>query len=250
MRRGLLALLLLAAAHALSAGGATEREAERAPARADLLIRQDILDRLAWDARVEAVFLDAVVREGQVVLLGSTATAAGREAAEADVRDLPGVRSVDNRLEVRARPAAVPDEVIGRQVRMILDWLPEIEDRTDVVVFVINGAVILQGQTEALWKKERIGQVAALPAGVARVINEVAVVPAVAVGDDRITRDIQAELARAAPETAGRVAVEVAGGRVTLSGTLPSAAARRAAREAALYCRGVVALDDRLLVER
>ena len=111
-----------------------------------------------------------------------------------------------------------------------------------------GGLVILQGQTDALWKRERFGEIAALPAGVGRVVNEIAVAPPLRAADDRIARDIRAELQRCAPEAAGRIGVEVAGGRVTLTGTVPSAAVRRAAREAVLYCRGAAELDDRLRI--
>ena len=106
MRRVLLVPLLLAARLLAAAGGA--EPASRAADRPDLLIRQAVLDRLAWDDRVRPVLLDAVVREGRVVLLGTVPTAAARAAAGADARDLPGVRSVDNRLEVQPLPPPSP----------------------------------------------------------------------------------------------------------------------------------------------
>ena len=249
LRRGLLIPLLLAARLLAAAGGAEPADSPAADHQ-DLRLRRAVLERLAWDDRVRPLLLEVVAQDGLVVLLGTVPSALAREAAGEDARDLPGVRSVDNRLEVQVPSPPVPDETIRRQIRMLLDWQPEGGGWSDeVVVLVAGGRVILRGQTEALWKRERLGEVAALPAGVSRVINEIVVVPALRAADGRIARDIRAELLRRAPEGAGRIGVEVAEGRVTLTGTVPSAAVRRAARETVLCSRGAVALDDRLLID-
>ncbi len=215
----------------------------------DSRIRRAVLDQLAGDDRVQAVLADAIVQEGRVTLLGSVAALSGREAAEQGVRGLPGVRSVDNRLQVNAGAAPPPDEAIARRIRMMLDWCPEVDDLSEVLVLVAGGVVTLQGHTEALWKKERIGAIASIPEGVRRVDNEITVEPPEPAGDERIGRDLLAALGRSVPEAVGRVAVGVAGGKVTLAGAVPSGAVRRAALEAASSCRGVVAVEDRLYVE-
>jgi len=82
--------------------------------------------------------------------------------------------------------------------------------------------------------------------GVQSVTNEIAVVPSQQVRDETIAADIVAALERSASVTADDVTVRVTDGKVTLSGTVPTSAAKRAARKAAVNTAGVKEVEDRI----
>lgn len=88
-------------------GGATalEQAPERAAAatakRPDASLRDEILERLDDTDLPDAGDLDVQVRDGVVMLAGGVEDDAVRDAIEACVADVAGVREVENRLVVR-----------------------------------------------------------------------------------------------------------------------------------------------------
>jgi osmotically-inducible protein OsmY len=68
----------------------------------DTRIREAIEQQLASTLVADPVDVAVVVSEGAVVLEGTVDDAGERAATEACVRGVPGVRSVENRLRVRA----------------------------------------------------------------------------------------------------------------------------------------------------
>jgi hypothetical protein len=68
--------------------------------RSDERVREDVIDRLTEDARVDASEIDVRVERGEVTLHGSVHDRSMRRAAEECIENLPGVRDVHNELKI------------------------------------------------------------------------------------------------------------------------------------------------------
>ena len=116
-------------------------------------------------------------RDGNVVIHGSVGSEADKERAEATVREVSGVKSVKNLLEVvpadQKEQVQFEDSVTKARVEAELK-----ADRTlrDVkVASVNNGVVLLKGKVHQLSTKLRAAQTAYAVPGVLRVATEIEV---------------------------------------------------------------------------
>jgi osmotically-inducible protein OsmY len=80
------------------------------------------------------------------------------------------------------------------------------------------------------------------------VDNRLRVEPAATVQDRQIERDIRSSMARNMFVDAGKVAILVKNGVVTLKGTVSNYRANRLARDIANYTSGVVRVNNELVV--
>jgi osmotically-inducible protein OsmY len=211
-------------------------------------IKQDVVDQLAWDDRVNAADVHVEVRDGTVVLQGEVPNYWAKIAAVEDAELVRGVRRVDDRLNIRWAPAYTPsDAELRDEVDRALRGDPNI-DTTRTSIGVSDGVVSLDGTVDGLWKKCHAQRVASGVTGVVGIDNRLAVVPTGKFSDEAIASGVVAALKRNVLVDAERVGVRVCDGVVTLSGSVSSSRARRAAKDAALHTAGVLDVHDDLLV--
>ena len=84
----------------------------------DQALMDDVLCRIDHDPRVDASRVDVECEAGRVTLTGSVPWMYQKLAAEFDVKALPGVRAVENRIVVHSAISA--EDVLDR----IRGWLP------------------------------------------------------------------------------------------------------------------------------
>ncbi len=211
-------------------------------------IKQDIVDQLAWDDRVNAATVDAEVHDGTVVLRGTVPSYWSRTAAVEDAEIVPGVQRVEDQLTVRWPPVYTPsDSDLWKDVDRALRWNPNI-DTTRISIDVLGGVVTLEGTVDSLWKKAHAERVASDVAGVISIDNRLAVVPTRDYTDEAIATDIVNALKRNSLIDAESVDVGVVNGIVTLNGTVANLAARRAARDTAWRTPGVLDVREKLTI--
>ncbi|MGE5295789.1 MAG: BON domain-containing protein [Solirubrobacterales bacterium] len=218
--------------------------------RASEEIRKDITDQLSLDSRMSEADVEVeVMEDGSVRLSGAVPTYAARRAAQEDASSVDGVRSVDNRLYVeRTEGIAGPsDEEVRDDVLGAIDTDEDLES-TDVDASVSDGWVTLRGSVDAYWKKLRAESLASTQVGVRGLTNEVAVVPSGTYEDRLIAESITSALEQDAQIEAGLIDVRVLGGRVTLSGSVPSLSALQAAEATAQYTPGVIEVVNELSI--
>lgn len=203
-------------------------------------IKKDVIDELYWDARIDAANVQVVVEDHTVRLAGTVPSNLARQAAMEDASTIPGVQRVDNALEVQnPKSAAYPtDRVIEANVKLILDWNPEI-DIQDRLVSVENGNVTLSGTVDALWKKAHADKLILDLPGVLRLQNNLAVVPAANAEDKQIAAEIIRAFDRHTLLLNNELDVRVQDGHVSLTGAVPNWSVRRAADEVVHYTPGV-----------
>jgi len=93
-------------------------------------------------------------KDGIVTLTGTVADANHKSLAEDTVAGLPGVKSVDNQLQVSGeQPAEHSDTWIGWKVKSALLFHRNVS-ATGTTVYVKNGIVTLQGEASSMAQKE------------------------------------------------------------------------------------------------
>jgi osmotically-inducible protein OsmY len=215
----------------------------------DERIKSDVVAQLLADHRLNAANVQVTVERGFVTLTGSVPSAAARASANTDAWSIRGVTGVDNGLTVQFPPGAtVPaDSDIADYARNVLSWTPYIEG-SDIHVSVQRGVVRLAGQVDAYWKRIKSEELLSELRGVAGVENNLVVVPTGGFVDTSIAEGIAAALDRNHLVDAGSVTVKVDKGSVTLSGAVPSWAARLAAHETAAHTYGVTDVINEIVV--
>lgn len=215
----------------------------------DELIKTNVTDQLFWDGRVDASDIKISVDDGTVHLEGNVDSLTAKEAASADAWQVDGVKWVNNSLDIQLTAVEAPpsDEQLESNIRNRLEWDPEISP-FKVDVTVEYGRVTLEGTVDTFWKKIRTESAIRGMSGVITVTNNLAVVPTEDYTDKAIAEDIIASMERNRWLEPEDVNLTVENGEVTLTGSVPTWSAKRAAHDAALYTPGVIMVDDRLQV--
>jgi len=212
----------------------------------DIALRQNILDELGFEPRVDAADIGVVARDGIVTLTGHVGTYAEKDAAEKAVRRVKGVRAIAQEMDVRILgPRRTDDDDIARRAVKMVDWNISIPKQM-VQIRVCKGVVTLTGKVE--WQYQKNAATAAVRdlAGVVGVSNLIDVVPGISADD--VKRRIENALERDAELEAQAIRVDVSDGKVTLKGNVRTLSERRAAERAAWSAPGVHTLDDQLSI--
>ncbi|HEX5414054.1 MAG TPA: BON domain-containing protein [Chloroflexota bacterium] len=144
-------------------------------------------------------------------------------------------------------PTTRSDDAIANDVRETLTWDTRV-DATEIRVGVHDGIVYLSGNVRLLAERNLAADDAWRVKGVRQVIDQLAVSPVAARSDQEIATDVVTTLRYDKRVDLNGVAVQVAGGVVTLAGAVGTPLERRAAEEDAWYTPGVVAVVDQLEV--
>lgn len=217
--------------------------------RSDDMIRQEITEQLHWDGRVEESDIHVDVHDGHVTLSGTVPSYFSATRALTNAVSVLGVADIDNRLEVK-HSAAVDrptDQQLEETINHVLHWNVDL-DESAITPRVENGHVWLTGTVNALWKKTHAEELLQGLGGVAGITNELAVTPAETSADHALAHTIERALARNMLVEADQLDVRILDGVVTLGGTVPSWAARKAACESVMYCNGVREIRDQMQV--
>jgi len=213
----------------------------------DLNLRQNIIDELEFEPRVDAAHIGVAVCDGVVILSGRVGSYAEKLAAELAVKRVKGVKAIAQEIDVRfAEDKKTADDEIAARAVSLLRWSAVVPSDS-VMVKVQDGWVTLSGQVQ--WQFQRSAAEAEIRrlSGVVGVVNSLTIKPRVQPID--VKHQIEAALKRHAEIDAEgiRVCVEE-GGRVALEGYVHDWREREAAEHAAWLAPGVVRVDDRLRI--
>jgi hyperosmotically inducible protein len=196
-------------------------------------------------------------KDGAVTLTGVVADNHNKSLAQETVAGIPGVKSVDNRLEVKGTPPAESSDVwLTTKVKSTLLFHRSVSGfKTEVNVK--DGIVTLQGEAPSQAQKDLTTEYAKDVEGVNGVNNEMTVAKTSKktrtagnkIDDASITAQVKMTLLYHRSTSALNTSVTTKNGVVTLSGKASNAAAKDLATKFATDVNGVKGVKNRMTIE-
>ncbi|CEG06746.1 Osmotically-inducible protein Y precursor [Afipia felis] len=212
----------------------------------DIQLRQDILNELDFDPRVEASHIGVAVKDGIVTLTGYVNSYAERVAAGHAAQRVKGVHGIAQDIEVRyPDEKKTADDQIARRALDIIAWDTTIPDE-HIQVMVQNGWVTLKGHADWAFQRNNAEAAVRRLGGVLGVTNLIEVRPKVSAPD--VKRRIEEALKRNAQMESSNIIVGVTGNNVTLNGKIHAWHERNIAEQAAWAAAGVSQVEDNLRI--
>ncbi|WP_045221915.1 BON domain-containing protein [Desulfonatronum thioautotrophicum] len=219
-------------------------------AQSDENIKENVVAALVSDTRVDASEITVEVNNGAATLGGTVPSYLAATAAYDVALETTGVTSVDNLISVLYQPPFSPpaDPELRATILSKLARNPDI-NVLDTEITVEAGLVTLRGTVNSYWEKLHAEELVASEAGVVAVNNHLAIVRTDDFMDEEIAADIIQSLESRSAVSADDVTVSVQDGHVTLTGVVPSWAAKQAAFRSALFTFGVVDVQNLISVD-
>lgn len=211
----------------------------------ELQLRQDILDELEFEPRVNAAHIGVAVEKQVVTLTGHVSSYDEKLQTVQAVRRVKGVRAIAEEIEVRfLNDKKTSDDEIAKRAVDILEWdtlVPSVQ------ITVRDGWVTLTGDVDWYYQKTAAGDDVRKLSGVRGVINNIAIKPRVLAQD--VKRKIEDALKRNAEVEAKAIRISVQdGNKVLLEGKVQNWDERHAVESAAWSAPGVNSVEDRLAI--
>ena len=214
----------------------------------DMNLRQDIIDELDFEPRVNSAQIGVAVKDGVVTLTGWVDNYTKKWVAERAAHRVRGVAAVANEIEIRLSTTAERTDtdiaVAAKQALAHAELVPE----QKIEVTVSKGLVTLKGEVE--WQYQRLEAEHAVRGltGVRGVTNLIMVKARPQLSPDEVKRRIEQGLIRSAETDAKQITVEVVGPKVVLEGTVRSWAEKREAERIAWTMPGVTSVENRIVI--
>lgn len=196
-------------------------------------------------------------KNGAVILTGVVSDSVHKSLARETVASLPGVKCVDNRLEVKgSRPSANSDEWLFEKVKVTLLFHRSVSSKT-TEIFVKDGIVTLRGDVASQAQKELTTEYVKDVDGVKDVVNDMVVikVPETSrtvgekIDDASITAQVKMTLLYHRSTSALNTKVETRRGVVTLHGKAQSTSEKDFASRFANDVTGVTSVKNFMTIE-
>jgi osmotically-inducible protein OsmY len=231
-----------------------------APARAsdtDSRIESSAANSYVFKTYLKDDSIKTESKNGAVTLTGTVADDSQKSLAENTVANLPGVKSVDNELQINGeQPAEHSDAWITMKVKTALLFHRNVS-ATGTTVYTKDGVVTLQGEASSLAEKELTTEYVKDVDNVKSVKNEmtIAITPAAPdatisdkIDDASITAEVKSSLMSHRSTSALRTSVSTTAGVVTLGGIAANAAEISLATKLATDINGVTSVINNMTV--
>jgi osmotically-inducible protein OsmY len=202
-------------------------------------ITQTVEREFATDDGVAGHLIDVTTTEGVVTLSGSVDNVLAKDRAVEIAQAVKGVRSVIDKISVD--PVARPDADIRSDILSALAADPATES-WEITVQVENGRATLSGEVDSWQEKQLAATVAKGVRGVTGIENNITADYETDRPDSEIAAEVKRQLEIDERVDAALIEVNVDDGKVTLTGTIGSAAERSRARSDA-WVAGTTAVD-------
>jgi osmotically-inducible protein OsmY len=222
----------------------------------DERIEQSIKDSYVFNNFLNKDKINVDSENGDVTLTGTVAEDFHKTLAEDTVKNVSGVKSVNNQLVVAEEGAdALSDEWISLKVKTTLLFHTSVSGiRTKV--YVEDGIVTLTGEAESQAEKDLAAKFAKDVSGVKDVINQMTVNDSIAaedlgkeIDDASITAQVKAALFFHTSTSMLNTTVKTEEGVVTLTGKAKNAAEKDLVTEIAKDVKGVKKVVNNISVE-
>ncbi|MEP6673166.1 MAG: BON domain-containing protein [Chthoniobacter sp.] len=195
---------------------------------------------LLYDSSVNSNGLDVKTTDGIVTLSGTAPNILSKERATMIAESVKGVRSVVN--EIKVQPGKRADEAVQKDTDAALLGDPA-TGSYKIKTAVNDGTATLSGSVNSWQEKQLVASVVKGVKGVKEVKNDITINYKAKRPDTEIAADVKGALQRDIWVDDLLIKSSVEGGKVTLTGTVGSAAAKTRAYYDA-YVAGATAVDD------
>jgi osmotically-inducible protein OsmY len=223
--------------------------------KADDRIESSAKDSYVFRTYLKGDDIRVTSSDGAVTLTGIVSDGYRKSLAQETVAGLPGVKRVDNRLEVKGTaPTEHSDGWLSEKVKVALLFHRSVSAH-DTLVSVRDGVATLRGEADSQAQKELTGEYAGDVDGIRKVENEMTVKKAPAgkkrtigekVDDASISAQVRMVLLYHRSTSALGTAVATRRGIVTLTGKAANAAERQLAGKLAGDVHGVKGVQNRM----
>ncbi|MGY2736388.1 BON domain-containing protein [Sphingomonas sp. UYP23] len=205
-----------------------------------------VLAELAWDPRIDAAHIGVAAHDGIVSLSGHVTSGSEKQAAEAIAGRVRGCKGIADGIIVQLVASGVrDDEAIATAILDRFEWDASVPSGA-ILPAVTNGWVTLTGEVDWHFQKEAVERDVHQLTGVTGLTNRVTIKPRVDVIG--VSDAIRAALHRSWFFDPDTISVTVEGGKVTLTGTVPSLHDHRAAERAAWSAPGTVDVINKIAI--
>jgi len=216
--------------------------------RTDVQIKQDVLDELVFQPKINETQIGVIVRNGVVTLTGRVFTYANKIAAEEAVKKVKGVKAVAEDIEVGydTQEHKTDTEVANAVIDALL-WNSAVPDEK-ISIKVEDGYVYLTGKVEWAYQKEAAKRVIHNLIGVKGIFNSI-IVKQVEEKPYQIKERISKAFERSAHIDANNITIELMDDHIIkLKGKVHSLTEKEEAQKAAFYAPGIYEVENELEV--
>ena len=209
-------------------------------------LQRDVIAELGYEPAIDPAQIGVIAKDGMVTLTGTVPSYAEKLAAAEAAERVQGVRGVVDEMHV-----AVPciqhrtDEDLAQAILNTFKWDTGIPDEK-IKFKVSHGWITLEGTVHYKQEQKRAEEAIHYLTGLRGITNLIEVKPL------DIPLDIKDKIERALRRSAGvdaqRIAIEVEGNKVILTGTVHSRAERNVVERAARSASGVSEVEDHLTI--
>ncbi|MBB1193942.1 ornithine aminotransferase [Flavobacterium sp. SOK18b] len=213
----------------------------------DDILRQNVIQALKWDLFSVDCIIIVISNNGVITLKGNVDTYKKKTQAERISSAISGVQSVINKIDVTInRLEQKKDIAITNEILNIFRWNWNTLNDT-IKVKVLEGWVTLSGELEWNYQKEAARQAIVSLIGVKGVSNKINIKSQVDTKIDKTTLRLALENHLALDSK--DIEIEVSDSKIILKGTVESWYQKEIAGFIAWKARGVVSVENELLIE-
>jgi osmotically-inducible protein OsmY len=216
--------------------------------KSDSQIQKDVILALEWDPSISHELIGVSTSSGVVTLSGDVPSYFEKVEAEKIAQRVGGVKAVVEKIEVRMSDLyEKDDQEIAQAILNQFRWNYSVPN-DKIKIRVENGWVELKGEVEWEFQREAAKSSIQDLIGVKGISNKISLKEK-QVDASAIKRRIETALKNEAKQEAGKIAVDVIGGTVTLTGDVHSFAEMDDAKWAAWAAPGVSKVKNNLNVK-